>query len=424
MKVLALRRIDRFVPRLATGMSLAIVPLVAQAEESPPVEPRPTPVQIRLEQRPDTDSGQVVEDVLIQVPPGAELGATPVIEPLGNGVRARINWVQDGAADQRQGRELILTRPNPPDGPQSLGVTVKLSDYWLGLECLPASDAMRAQLGLQPGQGLVVAQVFPDSPAAKSGVQSHDVLVTAGDKPLTDVESLVKAIDEAKDSELVLSLMRAGKSQSLTVKPAKRPQQDLLVFTPKGVNNLPGVINLLEPHPFRPGQARPGEELRLDIVAPGAFLTTIEPLSIPENTSIRLHREGGQPTRIDIEQGTDKWSVSEQELDKLPEKLREVVWRMLRALAGGGPPHLQLQGRIMNPNQGPPAAGSLTIQPGVAPQGANPALPAGPGGPNWGNAFGPHRRAIEDLHRQLEGVQQQLKQLHDELQQLRESQPK
>ena len=186
MKVLALRRIDRFVPRLATGMSLAIVPLVAQAEESPPVEPRPTRVQIRLEQRPDTDSGQVVEDVLIQVPPGAELGATPVIEPLGNGVRARINLVQDGAADQRQGRELILTRPNPPDGPQSLGVTVKLSDYWLGLECLPASDAMRAQLGLQPGQGLVVAQVHPhacgdDTETVMSSMRLADATVAPED---------------------------------------------------------------------------------------------------------------------------------------------------------------------------------------------------------------------------------------------------
>ena len=48
------------------------------------------------------------------------------------------------------------------------------SEYWLGLECYPAQDALRAQLNLEEGQGLVVHQVLPESPAAKAGIQHQD----------------------------------------------------------------------------------------------------------------------------------------------------------------------------------------------------------------------------------------------------------
>ena len=38
---------------------------------------------------------------------------------------------------------------------------IKLGDYWLGVECRPVDDALRAQLGLPEDQGLVVENVVP-----------------------------------------------------------------------------------------------------------------------------------------------------------------------------------------------------------------------------------------------------------------------
>src|SRR5512146_1880559 len=58
------------------------------------------------------------------------------------------------------------------------------SEYWIGVECYPASETLRSQLDLPEGQGIVVEQVLPESPGAKAGVKRHDILLTAGDKPL------------------------------------------------------------------------------------------------------------------------------------------------------------------------------------------------------------------------------------------------
>src|SRR5580765_1317494 len=55
---------------------------------------------------------------------------------------------------------------------------------WLGVGTEEASEVVAAQLGLQPGDGLVIKFVEPDSPAAKAGLQENDVLSQLGDQLL------------------------------------------------------------------------------------------------------------------------------------------------------------------------------------------------------------------------------------------------
>src|SRR5687767_4116277 len=42
------------------------------------------------------------------------------------------------------------------------------SSHWLGLECFPIDAALRSHLGLAEGEGLIIEQVVPESPAAKA----------------------------------------------------------------------------------------------------------------------------------------------------------------------------------------------------------------------------------------------------------------
>src|SRR5262249_46819013 len=65
------------------------------------------------------------------------------------------------------------------DGPVSSHETA-----WLGISSREASEDLTAQLDLQPGVGLVVTNVGPDSPAAKAGLKKHDVLTGFGDQAL------------------------------------------------------------------------------------------------------------------------------------------------------------------------------------------------------------------------------------------------
>jgi len=61
---------------------------------------------------------------------------------------------------------------------------------WLGASLLPPSDAVRAQLGLEPGVGAEVARVENDSPAKKAGLTTRDILLTFDGESVTDLDAL------------------------------------------------------------------------------------------------------------------------------------------------------------------------------------------------------------------------------------------
>jgi hypothetical protein len=203
---------------------------------------------------------------------------------------------------------------------------VKLSEYWLGLACSPAPPALRAQLKLGEGEGLVVDQVAPDSPAAKAGIEQYDVLVRAGDKPLGKLQDLIDAVDAAKDKPLALKAVRGGKSIEIKVTPAKRPE------APETV--LPGEKNR------RPGEVPPWGEGKLPwrfrFWGPGWILPPeAKPeASLPDNVSVTITRSGDKPARIVVKRGDEKWEVTEDQLDKLPDDVRGPVERMLGQTPG------------------------------------------------------------------------------------------
>lgn len=96
---------------------------------------------------------------------------------------------------------------------------------WLGVSTEEVSDALTAQLGLKPGQGLVVVYVAPDSPAAKAGIQKYDVFEELGDQMLMGPDQLRKLVQMQKDGDTVkLTLHRAGKRQTVSVTLGKRAE--------------------------------------------------------------------------------------------------------------------------------------------------------------------------------------------------------
>ncbi len=242
----------------------------------------------------------------------------------------------------------IQTAPlNVQVHPRALGAApihvvgpIKLGDYWIGLGCAAAGDALRSQLGLEEGQGLVVESVIPDTPAAKAGIQRHDVLIKAGDKPLGGLPDLLDAVEAAKENELTLELIRGGKSRKIAVTPAKRPeeqrQQPWNLIAP-GQGDYKRLGDWL--HELRPGDATMGPmQFRFfhppAILPPGAAIHPPLPgsLALPGNLSVTITKQGDTPAQIVVKRGDEKWEVSEGELDKLPEDVRGHVQRML----GGG----------------------------------------------------------------------------------------
>jgi serine protease Do len=88
----------------------------------------------------------------------------------------------------------------------------------LGVALAPPRVArrMRAAVGLPERDGLLVRGVVDDSPAAKASIERGDLLIRAGDRPLTSMDDLFDALDQASGA-LALGIVRGTEERELEV---------------------------------------------------------------------------------------------------------------------------------------------------------------------------------------------------------------
>jgi serine protease Do/serine protease DegQ len=102
---------------------------------------------------------------------------------------------------------------------QSLIGTGKVTRGYLGVN----TDALTAEIAEQLGiskdtQGVVITNVKPDSPAAKAGLKTNDVIVALNDKAVESLEDLRLLISEtAPGTEVFIKFVREGKEQTFKV---------------------------------------------------------------------------------------------------------------------------------------------------------------------------------------------------------------
>jgi len=254
-------------------------------------------------------------------------------------------------------------------------------DYWIGVQCSPVEDpALRAQLGLERHEGIIVDDVLPEGPAAKAGLKRFDVLVSAGGSRLRNVHVLQQAVNSAKGGELKIEFYRGGKQQTATVQPAERP-------------GLPGEPQAVMPQRDRDAvrqwldslrNGEPGVPPRaLHFFGPGFVMPPSE-ATLPDDMSVTIARQGKQPAKIVVKQGEQTWEATEDKLSELPPEVRREVEALLQPrMPNFGP---------LEPLPGPPLPG--------------PALPS-------------HQLA-DRLDRRLQDISGQLEQLRKRLDQLDE----
>lgn len=100
----------------------------------------------------------------------------------------------------------------------------RVDDGRLGVRVDRPSEALAEQLDLPKGKGLVIAEVRPDSAAAKAGLKVHDILVEIGGKAVpSDVREFVSQVREIKAGTPVdVVVKRKGKTE--TVKGLSLPE--------------------------------------------------------------------------------------------------------------------------------------------------------------------------------------------------------
>jgi serine protease Do len=93
---------------------------------------------------------------------------------------------------------------------------------WLGVTVQQVTPALGESLGVAAGHGALVAQVDPDGPAAKSGIEPGDVITAYDGQPLdehTSLPTLVAATPVGKTVQV--DILRDGRTRHLEVKTAR-----------------------------------------------------------------------------------------------------------------------------------------------------------------------------------------------------------
>jgi serine protease Do len=99
---------------------------------------------------------------------------------------------------------------------------------WLGVAIQNVTPPIARSLGLDADHptGALVAAVVPDSPAAKAGLESGDVITQAGSHVIKDVRDLPRIVAETPvGSKLQLTIYRGGKTRTLVADIGEMPKQ-------------------------------------------------------------------------------------------------------------------------------------------------------------------------------------------------------
>ena len=230
----------------------------------------------------------------------------------------------------------------------TVDVSIRRSEYWIGVLASRPSPALQAQLKLPKDQGLVVEPLLqPGCPAAKAGLQRYDVLLKGNDKPLADPSDLVRLINQVKDGKLTLDLLRAGKHETVTVAPRRRPADDpddeggLWIPEDEAVRGLIQKVapnftagQPLEFRIIRPGQILPPGDPMAGLARSGSGSATIEvtvhtKADLADGSKVEITQQGAEPAKVVVTHDKDKWEGTSGDLSKFPEKIRPEMERLL-----------------------------------------------------------------------------------------------
>lgn len=90
---------------------------------------------------------------------------------------------------------------------------------WLGVQIQPVTPDIADSLGLENAKGALIAEAQADSPAAKAGLKSGDVITRVGGAQVRDSRDLARKVaDIGPNKAIDLTIVRDGKEQTVTLK--------------------------------------------------------------------------------------------------------------------------------------------------------------------------------------------------------------
>jgi len=128
-----------------------------------------------------------------------------------------LHLYRDGSARKIQ----VQPRTQVSFGP--VAVQPPAQQFWIGVSVADVEPALRAQLKLPADKGLLVNQVFKDSPAEKAALKVNDILLSLNGKALSDQKKLVELVQANGEKTITLELLHEGKPRGdVEITPQRR----------------------------------------------------------------------------------------------------------------------------------------------------------------------------------------------------------
>ncbi|HEU4385175.1 MAG TPA: DegQ family serine endoprotease [Anaeromyxobacteraceae bacterium] len=165
----------------------------------------PGDVVVALNGKPVEGSGQLTRSVS-SIPPGGKAS----LQVLRDGKKKDIAVTVGTRPDEES-----LARGEVPEGGEEPGEEAvpegKPKDVKLGVKLAPLSAEMAKDLKLEPGEkGVLVAEVVPDSPAERAGLQRGDLILEVGKEKVSKPEQVVAAVSKQKPGQVVVLRVKRG----------------------------------------------------------------------------------------------------------------------------------------------------------------------------------------------------------------------
>jgi serine protease Do len=95
---------------------------------------------------------------------------------------------------------------------------------WLGVQIQPVTAGIANSLGMKKAEGAMVDQPQPDSPAAKAGIETGDVITALNGTPVTNSRELARQIAiMAPGTSVKLDTLRKGETKTVSVTLGQMP---------------------------------------------------------------------------------------------------------------------------------------------------------------------------------------------------------
>jgi len=150
---------------------------------------------------------------------------------------------------------------------------------YLGIIIQQLTPDLAHSFGMAPRQGILVAQVSPDSPAAKAGLRQGDVIIAHDGQPVTDVGAFRNHIALTPPGQATrLTLVREGREQEVSLNVGTLNKEALTAAeSTQDAASLGLTVQTLTPQLADQFGATPGE---------GVVVTAVKPGSIAARTGI------------------------------------------------------------------------------------------------------------------------------------------